>query len=181
MKLLPALRVPGDTEAARATGCSVRLSGSIVCQRGTGIASDIRRYRVTRTLLRSGETPATSSVPAAIYEQHMDQVTADVSHRGEVYLLPCSHKAVRVRHANSMQRSREISSRSEIERTAIKGGGSVDASEFRRVIQQATVMLDVCQVGVLGLPFRSLSYLNERFEFVCRFVVTDCHYHSCSD
>jgi hypothetical protein len=45
MKLLPALRVPGDTEAARATGCSVRLSGSIVCQRGTGIASDIRRYR----------------------------------------------------------------------------------------------------------------------------------------
>jgi hypothetical protein len=41
MKLLPALRVPGDTEAARATGCSVRLSGSIVCQRGTGIASDI--------------------------------------------------------------------------------------------------------------------------------------------
>jgi hypothetical protein len=48
MKLLPALRVPGDTEAARATGCSVRLSGSIVCQRGTGIASDIRRYRPVR-------------------------------------------------------------------------------------------------------------------------------------
>jgi hypothetical protein len=98
----------------------------------------------------------------------MDQVTADVSHRGEVYLRPCSHKAVRVRHANSMQRSREISSRSEIERTAIKGGGSVDASEFRRVIQQATVMLDVCQVGVLGLPFRSLSYLNERVHLSIR-------------